>query len=132
MKAQIESGTYTIDVRQAFPLRGRSVQLSSDYGLTIRGDSIYSYLPYFGRAYSVPYGGGQGLSFDAPVTDYKVQAGRKGVTIIIFNTRNPEDYYQFRINVSPNGMASVMVTPGQRQSISFSGNLRITADSQRE
>ena len=43
-------------------MKGGSKHLTSDYSLEIRNDSVYSYLPYFGVAYNVPYGGGKGLN----------------------------------------------------------------------
>ena len=68
----ITSGKYKIDVNRALPARGRSVMLTSPYSVEIRNDSIISHLPYYGRAYSIPYGGGEGLNFKAPLTDYKL------------------------------------------------------------
>lgn len=56
----IVSEDYKIDVNTAMPMRGRSIPLTSQYSLQIRNDSVFSYLPYYGRAYSVPYGGGSG------------------------------------------------------------------------
>ena len=58
----VDSGRIKIDVDRAVPMAGRSVNLTSPYSLEIHGDSILSYLPYFGRAYSAPYGGGEGLT----------------------------------------------------------------------
>ena len=63
----IVSENYKIDVNTAMPMRGRNITLSSPYSLEIRNDSVFSYLPYYGRAYSVPYGGGSGLIFNAPL-----------------------------------------------------------------
>lgn len=45
----IESENYKIDVNTAMPMRGRSIPLTSSYSLTIRNDSVISYLPYYGR-----------------------------------------------------------------------------------
>ena len=61
VKKLIESENYKIDVNTAMPMRGRSIPLTSSYSLEIRNDSVISYLPYYGRAYSIPYGGGDGL-----------------------------------------------------------------------
>ena len=65
----IESENYKIDVNTAMPMRGRSIPLTSSYSLTIRNDSVISYLPYYGRAYSIPYGGGDGLNFKTILKD---------------------------------------------------------------
>ena len=58
IKEMIENGRFTIEVDRALPMGGRTVHLTTPYSLEMRGDSAISYLPYFGRAYSLPYGGG--------------------------------------------------------------------------
>ena len=74
----IVSEDYKIDVNTAMPMRGRSIPLTSQYSLQIRNDSVFSYLPYYGRAYSVPYGGGSGLIFNAPLKEYTMDMDKKG------------------------------------------------------
>lgn len=73
----IVSEDYKIDVNTAMPMRGRSIPLTSQYSLQIRNDSVFSYLPYYGRAYSVPYGGGSGLIFNAPLKEYTMDMDKK-------------------------------------------------------
>ena len=70
VKEKIESENYRIEINTAYPRRGRMIPLTSIYSVTIRNDSVFSQLPYFGRAYSIPYGGGQGLMFNAPIDQY--------------------------------------------------------------
>ena len=70
VKEKIESENYRIDINTAYPRRGRMIPLTSIYSVTIRNDSVFSQLPYFGRAYSIPYGGGQGLMFNAPIDQW--------------------------------------------------------------
>lgn len=81
----IVSEDYKIDVNTAMPMRGRSIPLTSQYSLQIRNDSVFSYLPYYGRAYSVPYGGGSGLIFNAPLKEYTMDMDKKGNAIIKFS-----------------------------------------------
>ena len=60
----IEAQKIKVEVDIAYPMRGPSKNLTSNYSVEIRNDSVFSYLPYFGIAYSVPYGGGKGLIFN--------------------------------------------------------------------
>ena len=106
----IVSEDYKIDVNTAMPMRGRSIPLTSQYSLQIRNDSVFSYLPYYGRAYSVPYGGGSGLIFNAPL-------------VIKFSARSPEDFFEFRAKVFPDGTTSIDVTMQNRQAISYRGEV---------
>ena len=125
VKKLIESENYKIDVNAAMPMRGRSIPLTSSYSLEIRNDSVISYLPYYGRAYSIPYGGGDGLNFKAVLKEYSMEMDKKGNAVIEFIARNPEDRYEYRVKVFPNGSASIDVNMQNRQSISFQGELYI-------
>lgn len=116
---------YTIDVNRAVPLGGRSINLTSPYSLRIKGDSVYSPLPYYGRAYNVPYGGGEGMIFSSTLSDYSATPGRKGETIVKFSTRTPEDRHQFTVTLWPNGSADINVLPTNRQAINYSGKMRL-------
>lgn len=76
---QVEARTFKIDADMAYPMSGRSIPLSTPYGLQMKKDSVDVCLPYFGRAYQIPYGGGEGLRFKAPVENYS-SSSRKTVT----------------------------------------------------
>lgn len=119
----IESGRYRVGVRTAYPARGGAVQVTGDYGLEVSGDSVTVYLPYFGRGYTLPYGGGKGLNFKALTTEYDVRKMKRGRTRVEFSTRNDEDTYRFTVDVFDNGQVSIDVQPQQRSRISYSGEL---------
>ncbi|MCD7938110.1 MAG: DUF4251 domain-containing protein [Tannerellaceae bacterium] len=124
VKELIDSREYTIDVDRAYPSSGKSVNLTSPYELRIKGDSVISYLPYFGRAYSVPYGGGEGLRFETGITDYSLAYDKKGAARIQFKAKTQEDSFTFNIQVFDNGSSSITVTPVNRQQIRFNGELK--------
>lgn len=123
VKELIESKRFTIDVNRAIPMGGRSLTLTSPYSLEMRGDSAISYLPYFGRAYTVPYGGGDGLRFEKSITDYLCSFNKKGTAQIQFRVKTDEDIYAFSVQIFSNGSASINVTPVNKQSITFYGEL---------
>lgn len=117
----IEAQKIKVEVDIAYPMRGNSRNLTSNYSVEIRNDSVFSYLPYFGIAYSVPYGGGKGLIFNERITDYKLTFDKKGTAKIRFKTRTEEDSFIYLISIYISGSASINVTPTNRQSISFRG-----------
>lgn len=123
VKEMIEGRRFTIDVNRALPMSGRSVNLTSPYSLEMRGDSAVSYLPYFGRAYSAPYGGGDGLRFEESITNYTCSFNKKGTAQIQFNARTNEDFYKYTVQIYPDGSANINVTPTNKQSITFHGEL---------
>lgn len=124
LRAAIENRTFVVDVDRALPMSGSSRMLTSPYTLTINGDTVKSYLPYFGRAYSVPYGGGEGLIFDSVVTDYQSSFDKKGKATIEFKTKSKEDQFVYRIYIFPNASASIDVSSVNRQQISFQGKAK--------
>lgn len=119
----IESGRYRVGIRTAYPVRGGAVQVTGDYGLEVSGDSVTVYLPYFGRGYTLPYGGGKGLNFKAAMAEYKVRRVKRDRTRVDFLTGNDEDIYRFTVDIFDNGQVSVDVQPQQRSRISYGGEL---------
>ena len=63
VKTALTQRRYKIDVNRMYPMNGNSRNVSYGYSVEVRNDTLISYLPYFGRAYNVPYGGGKGLNF---------------------------------------------------------------------
>ena len=123
VREAVDAKAYKINVDRVMPMKGGSKHLTSDYSLEIRNDSVYSYLPYFGVAYNVPYGGGKGLNFSAPLSEYTSTYSKKGNAKITLKVRNEEDNYLYNITIYPNGSSNIQVTPTNRQSISFSGEI---------
>lgn len=129
VKELLESSRYKIEVDRMVPMSGPSKHLTSPYSLELKGDSISSYLPYFGQAYSLPYGGGKGLIFDAPITDYKLAFNKKKeVATVKFKCKTEEDNFTYIIEVYSNGSSTIRIQPVNRQSISFYGELMHNRD----
>ncbi|HEY9551841.1 MAG TPA: DUF4251 domain-containing protein, partial [Prevotella sp.] len=67
----LASGHYSVDVRYMYSLRGIMKPVDYGYGISVQGDTLQSYLPYYGVVHGrVPYGGGKGLNFKGILTDY--------------------------------------------------------------
>lgn len=130
VKKIIDSKHFTIDVKMAYPQSHKAINLTSNYSLEIKGDSVISYLPYFGRAYNVPYGGGKGLNFSAKIDDYTVSYPKKNLTRIYFTSINDEDTYKYTIEIFDNGNSSIDVLSNQRDGISFSGDMDLVVKNQ--
>lgn len=125
VKEIVDSDRIKIDVDRAVPMAGRSVNLTSPYSLEMHGDSILSFLPYFGRAYAAPYGGGEGLTFKEVATEKEQTSKKKGRSEIKFRVKTQEDVYTFRMEVYPNGSATINVTPVNKQAITFYGDVAL-------
>ena len=123
MTALLESKNYKIEVDRMNPMKGASRHLTSSYAVTLNGDSVDSYLPYQGVAYSAPYGGGSALIFESPIKDYTQTFDKKGAAVIKFKATTPEDTYTYYIKIFSNGSSSIQISANKRQGISFSGTL---------
>ena len=114
---------FKIAIDRMFPMRGSSRHVTYGYSVEVRNDTLISYLPYVGRAYNVPYGGGKGLNFSAPIGSYQEFMKRNGRRHIEIGVTNDEDTYFYTIEVFDNGNSSVDVRARQRERISYSGNV---------
>ena len=126
IEEQIQSGCYEITVNQVNPMNGRVRHLTPDYSVRISGDSSLVYLPYFGRAYSAPMNGEGGIIITNIMDDYKVSYNEKKKGYFIdFTAKGMNDTYRFSVTVWTNGSVSFQVTSNNRQSIGYSGYLRL-------
>lgn len=122
IKSLIESKQYVFKAQTALPSRGRTRPLNTEFDLRVSGDSLISYLPYFGRAYSAPINPSQGpLNFTSTDFDYKVSDRKKGGWDIDIRPKDVQDPRQMSLRVFDNGSASLTVTSNNRQPISFNG-----------
>lgn len=120
----IDNKRFEFVAESANPMRGRTIFLNGNYSVTLAGDSLSSFLPYYGRAYQATIDPGEaGIKFTSTDYEYKVKEKRKGWDVII----KPKDVTQppmFTISVSKEGYATLRAILVDRQSISFSGYVR--------
>ena len=117
---------FQVDVDKAYPQYGKAmIHLSDSYCVKVYGDTIDSYLPFFGRAYSVPYGGGKGLIFKGLIKNYNDEVDGKGAHTVSMEVRGEEDIYLYVVFIDKYGGARVSVQPRERSHISFSGDFHI-------
>jgi hypothetical protein len=117
----IDSKQFVFKAQTVLPMTGTSRFLTSDYEVKLLGDSLVSYLPYFGRAYSVTYGERGGIDFTSTKFDYKVKPGKKGGWDVIIITKDVKDAQRFNFTISDNGYTYLQVTSNNRQPIAFNG-----------
>jgi hypothetical protein len=122
IRSLIDSQNFVFMAQTAFPMGRRSINLTSDFDLRVTHESIVSYLPYYGRAYSSTPGGPNGLDFTSKEFEYTVTETKKhdGWDIVI----KPKDTQQARemlLTAFKNGTANLQVTSNDKQNISFSG-----------
>jgi hypothetical protein len=113
---------FIFKAQSAHPARGRMRDLSSEYDVLVTPDTVRSYLPYFGRAYSPsldPRGGG--IDFTSTSFDYSKKPKRKGGWEISIKPKDVRDIREMILTIFKNGSASLRVQSNNREVISFNG-----------
>jgi hypothetical protein len=124
MEALINSKVFEFIGDMAYPQGGRSINLTTNPNyLRFKNDSIYSEMPYFGRAYAgVAYGSGGGLSFKGPIKEHSITKSKKNF-VIKGQVKDNSDYYSVVLTVFFNGSASLVINSNNRDSISYNGEV---------
>jgi hypothetical protein len=110
-------------ISEKTPSGGRMKHLSPGYYLKVSGDSLISYLPYFGQATSPAAVSAGGYNFTSRDFEYSITDRKKGGWDIKIKTRDQQENPQLLITIFDNGSASFSITSMSRQSISYSGDL---------
>jgi len=121
MTEKIESGRYSFIPQRALPTGGGSVNVNS-FELRISKDTIDSYLPYYGRAYSAPMLPDEsGIKFVSTDFNYSIQPKNKGMWDVNIETKDTRRKYNMTLKVGDTGYATLIVNGSDRQPISFYG-----------
>lgn len=122
VKALIESQNYVFNAQNAFPIGGRMRNITSNYDLTVTKDSVVSYLPYFGRAYTADYNATRSpLDFKTKSFNYNVAPGKKDGWSVTIEPKDNKSVQKMYLTVSSEGYASLQITSNDRTAISFNG-----------
>lgn len=114
---------FRIDVTQMYPRRGPGRYVGAEFYVAVKGDTVDSYLPYFGEVYHTAYSGGENLNFTSTVRNYSSARKKGNKTVITFDTRTNEDAYRYQLTVYDNGRAEVAVSAQGRDGIRYDGDL---------
>jgi Domain of unknown function (DUF4251) len=122
IKNMIEERRFIFHAQTALPLTGSSRQLTSEYDLRVTRNYVTSYLPFFGRAYSLPYNPTEGgFNFTSTKFDYSVSARKKDGWEINIKPKDVPDFREFSLSISENGYGTLRTMSNNRQPISFTG-----------
>lgn len=90
--------------------------------LKVSHERIVSQLPFFGRAYTMTYGGEGGLKFEGkPGTP--VISRKKHVTEIEIRVKGVNDSYQLSLSVGPDGGSTLTVFSNNLESVTYHGRI---------
>jgi hypothetical protein len=124
IEALIESKNFVFDAEKAIPLGYRFVLLDrNSYFVKFTADKVNSELPFFGRAFSAPYGGAGGIKFEGKPENVQVDKKKKNY-IVKATVRGQDDVYNLLFSVFFNGSTTLSISSNNRASISYDGVIR--------
>ena len=128
VRDSLANWTFTIEADRMYPRRGAARSISSGYQVTVRDADFNSHLPYFGEAWNVPYDGGHALTFKSKILDRSLTQVKPDCYEVKIALRDTEDDSLYTITVFDNGNANILVNCRNRESIRFSGNIKLPYD----
>ena len=98
--------------------------------LTLSGDSISSYLPYFGeRQMRVDYGGRDAaIQFEGLVEDYTTKSIKNHNYQITFSAKSKSETFDVYITISPSLKSTIILNSATRHPIRYTGNVKATEE----
>lgn len=112
-----------IEIRSMLTQRYGSRNVTPDFFIELRGDTLQSYLPYMGQAHQAPMSTTpQGLNFEEPILGLRESHPKSNLTRFEITVRTREDQYFYDIEVYDNGRAFIHVRSQHRDPISFDGD----------
>ena len=124
-KNMVDSQHFVFQAQTVTPLRGNFRNLTSLYDVRVTKDSLISYLPYFGQAYTAPIDQTKSsLDFTSASFSYSVSPHKKDGWNITIKPKDKSQIQQYIFTVFNNGKASLSIISTSKDQISFNGYIR--------
>ncbi len=125
VKKMVDERNYVFVPQSVSPLKGKTRQLTSGYDLKVFADSLISYLPFFGRAFTAPINPADGgINFTSSDFEYNAEARKKGGWDISIKPKDVNDIQQLLLTIYDNGNAYLTVYSNNKDAISYNGYIR--------
>jgi hypothetical protein len=121
IRNMVNAKQFTFIAQSVMPSRGGFRTLTSEYDLTIAGDSVICYLPYFGQAYNIMDPNNNPLQFTSIKNKVSITRSKKGNYNVTINITDGGDVRQLNLSVTDAGNSTLNAIFNNRQPISFNG-----------
>jgi hypothetical protein len=127
IKAIVESKNFIFKAKTVNPANTTTKTLTSDFGIEIRNDSIFSYMPYYGNTYSRDFASSNTspMGFMQPIVTYDMEETKSGYDVHL-KVQNVHDVIDLTFHISESGSTSVAASSINRQAVSYTGDILIT------
>lgn len=125
VKNVIDSSSFTFVAERMNPLRGSTRTLTSYYDVTVKPDTLISFLPYFGRSFQAPvYPSKSPLDFHSYNFTYKVTEKSPDQWQVFITPKDRQEIQQLMFTIFSNGTATLNIVNTNRDAISFYGHIQ--------
>ena len=101
-------------------------QLTDDYSITLKSDSLIGLLPYYGGSYSAQINVTDGgMKFTSLKFDYSLVEKKKGKCEIIIRPKDDRTIQVLFLTVFSDGGAQLQVTSSNREPMTFNGYISV-------
>lgn len=122
VRESVEAEDFKVDISFMIPF-GMPSRSVTNYSVKVKDSHIVSYLPYVGRAWDVPYGGGHALNFEADIQESDVYRDSDGNYTVRLLVRTDEDSHVYTFEIYANGNTNLLVQSKNREPINYRGKL---------
>ncbi|MFC7357184.1 DUF4251 domain-containing protein [Jejudonia soesokkakensis] len=122
----VQTKNFEFEADWALPLGGNRINLISNPNyLRLRGDSISTYLPYFGvRRSGFSNTSNTGIQIEGVYTDLKIKdEPSKNKIELNFDVKDESEFYSVHMIIYGNGRTSVSFNSIHRDYIQYEGNI---------
>jgi hypothetical protein len=123
IEALIDSKNFVFEAQKVSPQGARTLNLDyNTYFLKFNTEKTTCDLPFFGRAFNIPYGGDGGIKFEGVPEDVKIEKKKKSYNVKAI-VKGKDDVYTLYFNIFFDGGATLSVNSNNRASISYDGEI---------
>lgn len=126
IRAIMDSRNFIFKAESVKPLNMKTLTFTDDFGVEVRNDSIFSYLPFYGNTYVRDFSSHKNspLGFIQPVNSYSKRNTKTGY-ILKINVKHEHEFINLKFYISKTGYTSLSASFLNRQSISFEGEILV-------
>lgn len=126
VKSAIDAKQYSFKAMTASTQRGRSINLTSSYGIVVKPDVISCDLPFFGTSYGgSAYGGEGAIRFESKQFEYTIEPGRKNGWNVTILPKDKPEVQKIMLLVGSEGYTTVTVISTNRSAMNYYGNIEL-------
>jgi len=120
----IKSGEFKFEAEKAYPQGGSLIDLTTNYGfIKVADNNSTGDLPFFGRAYSIDYGGDGGINFEGEILNEKLARDDKKMKVNYTYEIKDKETFTVIMEVFSKQSASVIIRVKSKSHISYSGRI---------